>query len=339
MNMRSASLVFTLGLAALVGSSLLIDGDERANERGADVAAGAPRPIARDKPAPASSPAASSPAPSQEEPSGAPEQVRDWARRFHESTDDFSLAKEMAAASLEGDGQAQYRLGRLLLRCEVYKRILVPYGEGSVADLVETHLAGSTFTEQGRAEFRRGALRCGRLFTEDPFADFDLPQSAGDFRYWGDQAVASGDPLAVINRAFRSATDRTSSDDPGEEQAFRNSLLGDARRVVFSGDAAALYVLGGLFSHPSIAADLEDGYAWIVAACESGYDCSNANPDVGGGCVERGTCEPGHTFLDVLQKDLGAGKYGAIYASAQDIKYKIKTNDWDGMQQYLQLKE
>jgi hypothetical protein len=284
---------------------------------------------------PASGPSLPEPA---EVGSGEPVQAAHWTRRYHESTDDFSLARDLAAAAVNDDGQAQDLLGRLLLRCEVYKRILAPYTEGSVAERVEFHLASSTFAEQGRSEFRRGALRCGRLFTEDPFAGYGLTEEAKDFRYWAEKAVESGDALAVINNAFRSATDQRETEDLDEARAFRDSLLSDVRRVVFSGNGAALYVLGGMFSHPSIGAVPDDGYAWIVAACESGYDCSNANPDVGAGCVERATCEPGQTFLDVLQRDLGAGKYAAIYANAQDIQYKIKTNDWDGLQQYLRLK-
>jgi hypothetical protein len=238
---------------------------------------------------------------------------------------------------LTGDGAAQHQLSRLLLHCEVYKRILAAYTEGSVAERVEFHLSNGKLAEPGRSQFREGALRCGRLLTEDPFAGYDVPDDAKDFRFWADRAVESGDPLAVMNRLFDTAVGRSRTGDDAE-RTFRERSLGDLRRVVFSGSGAALFRLGGLLSHPSIVADPADGYAWSVAACESGYDCSNANPEVGFGCVERGTCELGSTFLDVLQRDLGAGKYATIYAKAQDIQYRIKTSDWDGLQQYLEVK-
>jgi hypothetical protein len=336
MKIRSAALLFALALAGFAGWTLFVVVPERPAEHATRVAAVVAETTALHEPVPVLGQAASGSG------SGSgvePVQTRNWARSFRESTDDLLLARELASAAVNGDGRAQYRLGRLLLNCEVYKRILAPYSEGGVAERIEFHLANSTFAEQSRAEFRRGALRCSRLFTEDPFADYDLPEEARDFRHWEYQAVESGDPLAVVNRALRSATDHTRSDDAEKERAFRASLLSDVRQVALYGDGAALYALGGMFSHPSVAADPEDGYAWIVAACESGYDCSNLNPDVGAGCVERGTCEPGQTFLDVLQRDLGAGKYAAIYANAQDIQFKIRTNDWDGLQQYLEVKD
>jgi hypothetical protein len=69
-----------------------------------------------------------------------------------------------------------------------------------------------------------------------------------------------------------------------------------------------------------------------------GHDCSNANPDIGYGCVEAGTCDAGNTILDTMQRDLGPAKYAAIYAAGQDILYKVTTDDWDGLQQYLVIK-
>src|SRR5687767_8695836 len=39
--------------------------------------------------------------------SGEPVQAADWTRRYHESPDDFSLARDLAAAALNDNGQAQ----------------------------------------------------------------------------------------------------------------------------------------------------------------------------------------------------------------------------------------
>ncbi len=48
---------------------------------------------------------------------------------------------------------------------------------------------------------------------------------------------------------------------------------------------------------------------------------------------------PASSHLDMLQRDLGAAKYAQIYAQAQDIRYKVDTGDWDGLQQYLKIKD
>jgi hypothetical protein len=334
MNTRFAAGAIIAVLTAIGGWALLVRVEEAPSTRSADVAPAVQSPVqptgvvdegtSRAEPAEPARATGDSRA-----------QAADWTRRYHESTDDFLLATELVPAALTGDGAAQHQLSRLLLHCEVYKRILAAYTEGTVAERVEFHLSSAKLAEPGRSQFRQGALRCGTLFTDDPFAGYDVPDDAKDFRYWADRAVESGDPVAVVNRLFDTAVGRSGTDDA--KRKFRESSLGDLRRVVFSGSAAALYKLGGMLSHPSIVADPADGYAWSIAACESGYDCSNTNPDVGFGCVARGTCERGSTYLDVLQRDLGAGRYATIYAKAQDIQYKIKTSDWDGLQQYLEI--
>lgn len=108
--------------------------------------------------------------------------------------------------------------------------------------------------------------------------------------------------------------------------------------AVSSKDAAALFAVGALFSHPSVVTDPEYGYAWQVAACESGYDCSNANPEIGLGCVGNFSCVDDLTWQDKMQRDFGHSKYAEIYSVALDIQYKVRTEDWDGLQQYLKIK-
>ena len=266
--------------------------------------------------------------------------ARDWMRSYHESTDDFLLAQELAEAALLGEPRAAYLLGEVLLRCELHKRTLAPYSVGTVEERIESYLVEqSRMSERGRTALRREAVGCARVFTESPFAAYDLPEEARDFRYWSRQALELGDPLAVMTRADRLVAGRSLTDDAEEDRAFREALLRDVRMVVFAGEPAALFAVGGLFAHPAVVADPKQGLAWWIAACEMGYDCSNDNPNWAPGCVQDGTCAAGETRLTELQRDLGATEYAEIYASAQDIQYKIKANDWDGLQQYLQVKD
>jgi hypothetical protein len=277
-----------------------------------------------------------------DEPSSAPApaRVRDWMRAYHESTDDFLLAQALAEAALLGDSRAAYVLGKVLLRCELHERTLAPYAVGTVAERIDSYLVEqSGMSERRRAALRREAVGCAEVFTENPFAAYDLPEEARDFRYWSNQALELGDPLAVVTRADRLVAGRSVTDDAEQDRAFREALLKDVRQVVFAGDPAALFAVGGLFAHPSVVADPKHGYAWWVAACETGYDCSNDNPDWAPGCAQDGTCVAGETRLTVLQRDLGATGYAEIYANAQDIQYKLRANDWDGLQQYLPVKD
>jgi hypothetical protein len=262
----------------------------------------------------------------------------DWLRKYHESTDDFALAHELGQAAMNGNSRAQYLLGEVLLRCEVLERALAPYSEGTVAERVERHLASQPHgLEHNRSKFRREALRCEKLFFENPLAEYDLPEEANDFRYWSRLAVASQDPIAIMDRAFQTVANSPATRDAEQDRVFQEALLADVRIAVTSGDPTALFKVGGLLSYPSVGATAEQGYAWQVAACEAGYDCSLVNPDWGFDCVASGACLAGETWLDTLQRDLGAAKYAEIYAQAQDIQYKIKAGDWDGLQQYIKI--
>jgi hypothetical protein len=208
-----------------------------------------------------------------------------------------------------------------------------------VAERVELYYATRPKApEFARARFRHQALRCARLFAEDPLDGYDLPEEARDFRYWSARALESGDALAVMDRAYRLVVSRPPADDADKDRAFREALLADVRVAVASRDPGALFAVGGIFAHPSVVADPGDGYAWQIAACEEGHDCLLSKPDWGFGCVETGACLPGQTWLDNMQRDLGAAKYAELYAKAQDIRYKLGTNDWEGLQQYLEIK-
>ena len=265
---------------------------------------------------------------------------RDWLHSFNESMDNFALAQELVVAGKAGDARAQLVLGRVLLECEIFKRSIAQYKQGTLAERAADDLATRPYvSERSRRNLLRQVPRCERLLAEDPFAGHDLPDEARGYRYWANRALESGDPLAVMERAVRSIAGRGATSEAAKDPAFRANLLSDVRHVAFSGDAVALFSVGGVLSHPSVVADPTYGYAWQVAACEMGYDCSKQNPAVGFGCTEDGTCDAGETFLDVMQRDLGAVKFAEIYASAQDIEYRITTNDWDGLQQYVQIKE
>jgi hypothetical protein len=263
----------------------------------------------------------------------------DWNRRYRESTDFFTLTAEMAAAALEGDARAAWLTSRVLLDCKLEQANLKPYAHGSLADRVEARIATFKFvSEPRRAAYRRRVAQCERLFTDDPFAAFDLPADAREFQYWRAVARASGDPLAVVERATRTMMQYDAAEDSEVARRYREELLRDMRITVTSRDPQALLAIGGLLTNPSLVENPDGGFAWWAAVCQMGYDCSNANPDIGYGCVDAGTCDAGQTLLDTLQRDLGPQKYAAIYAAGQDILYKVANDDWDGLQQYLAIK-
>jgi hypothetical protein len=334
--MRARALVMAMVLLLTGIASLLLVAERREPERNDALGVDSAVPTLREE----GNPAPAAPAPPEPREAEAPERATiDWMRRYHDSTDDFALARDLVNAALHGSSRAAYALRGVLLRCELQKRTLSPYPAESLAARLELHLATlPNAPDWIRAKRRREALRCERLVSEDPFEGYEVPEEARDFRYWSELALASRDALAVMDHAYGLVASRPSSDDAPKDREFREALTADVRVAVSSRDPAALFAVGGVFSNPSVVANPEGGYAWQVAACELGFDCLLAKPDWGFGCVESGACLPGQTWLDNMQRDLGPVKYAEIYAKSQDIRYKLETGDWDGLQQYLQIK-
>jgi hypothetical protein len=178
-------------------------------------------------------------------------------------------------------------------------------------------------------------MRCEGFFEGNPLADFSLSEAAQSHPYWKDQAIASGDPLAVMDRAFEGAQDSL----PGDAETRRAALLSDVRVAVEAKDPAAIAKVGWLYTLQNVGRDQSfQGPAWLIAACDLGYDCSMRNPELGQACADVGTCNAGLTLADTMQRDLGATRFGAIYAASQYIVYKVNTGDWEGLQQYLETK-
>lgn len=274
-----------------------------------------------------------------ESPTVLPVEKIDWMTQYHQTEDLYAFATDAARAAVEGDARAQYALSQALLNCDAQVKMLGgPSGSSGVPQAIEDHLTRvKGVLEQDRVSFRRNALRCERFFNENALENLSLAGEARSYRYWFDKAVDAGDPLALMERASRTALRDRAADDAATE--VRQAVLDDVRVAVESREGAALARVGWLYTQAALVGDNnKQGFAWLVAACAAGYDCSNTNPEIGRGCAEAGTCQPGQSILDVLQRDLGSSQYAAVYASGQDILYKVRAGDWAGLQQYLEMR-
>jgi hypothetical protein len=262
-----------------------------------------------------------------------------WASLYWDSKDRFAFAEAAAVAALAGDSRAQYYLSLTLLDCSVQVGLTAPMGRGSVSANIEARFEGTPrLREYDRERIRSQVMRCERFFNESPFANLSLPEEAQTHQYWFDRAVAAGDPLAVMDRALKAVVQGSSSSEDAETR--RTALLSDVRVAVEAKDSTAIAKVGFLYSLQDVGRNHSfQGPAWLIAACELGYDCSMRNPEILGECVEGvGICNSAFTLADMFTRDLGATRFGEIYAASQDIVYKINADDWDGLQQYLETK-
>jgi hypothetical protein len=177
--------------------------------------------------------------------------------------------------------------------------------------------------------------RCEKFFAGTPLGHF--PDDHQHSRYWLDQALEGRDALALIERALRESAADASSDEQLQLER-RTSVSNDLREAVRTGEPAVLFKIGALLSNPSVAKDASlQSPAWFFAACSAGYDCSAANPDVGFGCPETGTCNAGFTIPDRLQEGMPPKLFAQAYAAGQDILSRIALGDWEGLEPHLEL--
>ncbi len=264
-----------------------------------------------------------------------------WRSRYGNSADYYSFAREAAEAALAGDTKAQYYLSQALTACHVAVGLTAPYKEGTLEAAIEASLAELPgLSEIGRRKIRSRVMRCEGFFDADALAELPLPEQARSHEFWLDRAAAANEPLALMDQAIDSAVRLGATDDADTKSDLRAGILDAVRVAVESREAAALAKIGTLYSMRGLARKPSaQGPAWMMAACTLGYDCTMRNPDIlGRGCETSGLCG-GATLMDIYQRDLGDTTFASAYAASQDIVYKVEQGDWEGLRQYLEMRE
>ncbi len=252
---------------------------------------------------------------------------------FHVAADYFAFAQAAAPAAIAGDGRAQYRLGQVLEECNEQTRIISSMGRGGGAADVQAYLDLVPGAGPTRGWLAEQIQRCGKFFYGSPLDGLGLTEDARAARYWLDRARASRDALAVMDRAIEESLHQHFDSMPPEHRA---ELLADVRTAVASREPAALYKIGTVFSQAAVARDTAQGTAWLLAACEAGFDCSNANPIVGQGCAVAGICDPAVTLQQSLERSFDGAQLAQLHAASRDILERIERGDWGGLQPYLE---
>jgi hypothetical protein len=267
-------------------------------------------------------------------PTNEPPNASNWLSVYTESNDLYAFVKDTVPRALAGDHRALYFVGQALLDCKTLVVTVNLRGKKSFVANVEETMAAYQADEAARRRMTEHIRRCEGFFKSDPVAD--LSEEKRQFSYWRDRALAGEDAFALMDRAAQRAVGREAAHTPNGESERRSAVLGDIRQALSTHDPAVIFRVGALYTNPAFARNAEfQAPAWFLAACSAGYDCSLTNLNVGFGCVQAGECEAGLAVTDQLQRSLSPAKYAAAYAASQEILYKIGTDDWDGLEGYL----
>jgi hypothetical protein len=224
---------------------------------------------------------------------------------------------------MNGDGRAGWLLSLVLVDCKVLL---------DTADRRDPALRG-TLAEDRLDDSK--IQRCEGFRAAHPLDG--LPDEAKRPSYWRELAIAAGDGRAVAYRAVVERATRVNNDmDSATKASYRSLILDDLRVAVATKDPEAIATLANVFFQPKVSRDPRRGVAWLIAACELGYDCSMTNPALRSACARSGTCG-GTTLTDGFRQSVTPAEFAKMYAAAQDIAYNVRQGNWDALQQYLAM--
>jgi hypothetical protein len=257
----------------------------------------------------------------------------DWMNRFRDSADYWELANEAVAAAVNGDARAQYALSRALGECntqvELYRRIYSDptLGPEQIIEMATASKANRSSVsvqvlERGRQDF----MKCARFFSGPPRAlsELQLGLEAESKDYWRSQALENNDPLAHLEQTSSSMSRLKYIDEDTAPKALE-SIRAGLTIAAASADPEAWFQIGNLVAYAGSSVSAESA-AWVLAACESGYDCSYSNPLIGNGCISAGNCAAADTLVLQMQRELGT-TFGEAYARSQEILFAFETGD------------
>jgi hypothetical protein len=255
----------------------------------------------------------------------------EWTVSFRNSQDYFQFVANATQAALAGDGRAAMHITEVLETCnyyvDTYRSEIDP--EASFVTGLADMIGVEQWFRDGRLdEFRR----CWRFFEGEPF--LDLPPRTGGYsvKYWRELANSTDDPLVKVLQAARQPV--MPSSDARTAAAARRAIQADLRAAITSKDPDALYSAGMLLADGRLSADPLRGVAWVMVACDSGYDCSVRHAhNVYSLCAQVGTCPPDKDWHKI-QRALDPDSYARAHAMAEEFKKMMARNDWDRLQPY-----
>jgi hypothetical protein len=259
-----------------------------------------------------------------------------WSVRYRESQDYFQFVSDAAMAAEAGDGRAALHLSRVVELCthftEAYRKEVDPE-VAFLTGLADMIGAEKWVHEAKLEEFRR----CARFFDESPFVS--LPQRPGGYssQYWRELADGTDDPLVKALHAWRDSGNYPPAD-PSAAESMKERIEANLRSAIVSKDPEALYSAGTLLANGPLSADPLRGIAWMILACEGGYNCSAQNLEhTYAFCAQIGSCPADAPWPYYFEQRLGREGYARAYQMAQGYAALVARGDWDRLEHSWKL--
>lgn len=261
-------------------------------------------------------------------------------RKVTDSSDPFEFIRGLAKAAYDGDGRAQYLVGREYDRCEMTLSLLRKM-EGDPEAVIWGFPDSwpQELKERSIAEYRR----CKRLLKEDPFAELPARKGGYPHKYWMQRSAEAGYPLAVAERSLAESLSGSPQPEPEPDAATVGRLsaqsVDELTKATLSGDPDVALTIGLRQSWYGDPVRTTVGSAWMLAACRMGADCganSKVYPFFMCYDPQYPNCDKDGSVELNVSMALSPEKYADAYAQSQVIEEALRNRDSAAIKSLLQ---
>lgn len=256
------------------------------------------------------------------------------------SSDPFEFVRALAKSAYDGDGRAQFLIGRELDKCEMTLSFLRKR-EGDPETILWS--LSDNWSEEMKQRSVAEYRRCARLLKEDPFAELPPRNGGYPFQYWQQRAAQTDYPLAVTQRTLPQLmlppADGVERPDTPESRKAREELLHDLTKATASGDPDVALTIGMRQSWVEDPAGKTAGSAWMLAACRLGADCgadSKVFPMFMCYDPAHPTCDKDFDVPLSVSYGLSPESYAEAYAQSQVVEEALRSKDPATIQSMLE---
>jgi hypothetical protein len=261
----------------------------------------------------------------------APRTSAEWQKLLYDPRTVTLAFNEAVLAAVEAkDTTARRELHTLALLCTpVFDYLRQPLGER--AKWLEDH-RGDAARDTAVAD----NFSLCKLVYETPWASGEI----GNIDHGAHQGrgIYHKDPLAWSIYVGKYAEELQRTAEEGQRDFLRKKIAEHARFAARSGDATAWFDLGSRLLDGAITKDPSYGYAYMLVACERGYDCSDENRHnhvLDCRVARRSDCA-NRTTLEKFRRQQQQTAPNVAERVAT-LKALIQTEDWFGVERFAPL--
>jgi hypothetical protein len=261
---------------------------------------------------------------------------KDFKRQFAESRNYWDYAHDILPAAEAGNADAQFYLSKVLEFCDYANKA---YFQRSGANLTLDQALQLAVERKRPVDVTQAVFeRCHEFQARDA-------TELGSAKEWLAQATKAGQPTAEATTAQKmysqeylksflkagaSATPENTAPPMGDGADPRDLLLAAIKSLEPEALFAVAMAQGAHEQlHPPSNGQHTNQLAWMLVACQRGYDCSGSPDWVTTGCPNCGTRSPANQTPDNTMMTIAGDNWPAVQQRAQEINAKLNAGQWD----------